>query len=312
MLGQVLLKKSFITITAHIIDEDFKLVSYVLDTQEIKERHTSENLLQHLQNVLKQYDIDVEKNHKFTLNYNATNSNDIHEQDIESVDEINYLNPESDTAELTINDDSQTQFEIQETDIMQDENTSQYTQNSNHSTHSSDTDILGHDITFTSDNASDISKALKTLGQYRWFGCAGHHLNLIAQAGFKQVQSAATLVKKCKKIVEHIKSSTPASYLLIKYQELLELPLHRILQENNTRWWSILLMMQSLIENKDAITLVLATQNKSHLTLTPCDNRDMNHIIKLLKPFKVCGEMLSSESNVTISLIIPLFFLTAL
>ena len=71
-------------------------------------------------------------------------------------------------------------------------------------------------------------------------------------------------------------------------------------------------MMQSLIENKDAITLVLAAQNKSHLTLTPCDNRDMNHIIKLLKPFKVCGEMLSSESNVTISLIIPLFFLTAL
>ena len=36
-------------------------------------------------------------------------------------------------------------------------------------------------------------------------------------------------------------------------------------------------------------------------------NRDMNHIIKLLKPFKVCGEKLSSESNVTISLIIPLF-----
>ena len=29
-------QKSFITITAHIIDEDFKLVSYVLDTQEIK------------------------------------------------------------------------------------------------------------------------------------------------------------------------------------------------------------------------------------------------------------------------------------
>ena len=64
--------------------------------------------MQHIQTVLKQYDIDVEKNHKFTLNYNATNSNDIHEQDIESVDAINYLNPESDTAELTINDDSQT------------------------------------------------------------------------------------------------------------------------------------------------------------------------------------------------------------
>ena len=76
---------------------------------------------------------------------------------------------------------------------------------------STNTEIV-HALTFTSDNASDISKALKTLGKYRWFGCAGHHLNLIAQAGFKQVQSAASLVKKCKKIVEHIKSSTPALF----------------------------------------------------------------------------------------------------
>ena len=170
-------QKSFITITAHIIDEDddFKLVAYVLDTQEIIQRHTSEKLLQHIQNVLKDYDIDVENNHKLTLNYNATNSTDIHEQDIETADEVNYLNPETDTAEFTINDDSQTQFVIPGNDIMQDEINSLYNQNSNHSTQSNDTDISGHDLTFTSDNTSDISKALKKLGQYRWFGCAGHH-----------------------------------------------------------------------------------------------------------------------------------------
>ena len=58
-----------------------------------------------------------------------------------------------------------------------------------------------HDLTFISDNASDIAKAIKKLGKYRWFGCAGHHLNLIAQAGFKQVQAAATLVKNAKKLL---------------------------------------------------------------------------------------------------------------
>ena len=52
-------------------------------------------------------------------------------------------------------------------------------------------------------------------------------------AGFKQVQAAASLVKKCKKVVEHIKSSTPSSYLLVKYQEPLELPLHRVLTANS-------------------------------------------------------------------------------
>ena len=186
-------KYLFITLTVHIIDEDFKLVSYVLDTQEIKERHTSENLLQHLQTVLNQYDIDVEKNHKITLNYNATNSNDIHEEDIECENEINFLNTESDHAELTINDDSRTKMDVPDLNVMQEENT-QHSRQSGHFMQS--TDIVYHDLTFTSDNAGDISKALKKLGKYRWFGCAGHHLNLIAQAGFKQVQSAASLVKK--------------------------------------------------------------------------------------------------------------------
>ena len=96
--------------------------------------------MQHIQTVLKQYDIGVEKNHKITLNYNATNSNDIHEQDIESVDETNFLNTESDTAELTMTDDNQTQFDSQETDIMQDEY-SQYILNT--------VDILRSQLTLT-------------------------------------------------------------------------------------------------------------------------------------------------------------------
>ena len=66
-------------------------------------------------------------------------------------------------------------------------------------------------------------------------------------------------------------------------------------------------MMQSLKENKDAITLVLAENNKTQLIFTSSDIRDIYHINKLLRPFKDCGEKLSSESNVTISLISPLF-----
>ena len=95
--------------------------------------------------------------------------------------------------------------------------------------------------------------------------------------------------------------------MLLKYQEELELPLHRVLQENNTRWWSILLMMQSLMDKMTAVTLVLGNNNKSHLILNHNDKSSICCIIKLLKPFKECGEKLSSESNVTISLIIPLF-----
>ena len=51
-------------------------------------------------------------------------------------------------------------------------------------------------------------------------------------------------------------------------------------------------MMQSLIDSRHAVTLVLADQNKPHLFLTRNENKDINNIIKLLKPFKLCGEKL--------------------
>ena len=54
-------------------------------------------------------------------------------------------------------------------------------------------------LTMLSDNAADISKALRVLGKFRWFGCAAHCLNLTAQAAFKKVPVAAKLVKRMKK-----------------------------------------------------------------------------------------------------------------
>ena len=111
-----MVQQSYITVTAHIIDENCKLVSYVLDTSEIKERHTSENLMDHLHNVLKDYDIntDSETQHKIIYNFNATNLNDIHEEDQECDDEVNYLNTDNEVTEITVNEDSLSQSQTQD------------------------------------------------------------------------------------------------------------------------------------------------------------------------------------------------------
>ena len=84
-----MVQQSYITVTAHIIDENSKQVSYVLDTSEIKERHTSENLMDQLHKVLKDYDINTgsETQHKIIYNFNATNLNNIHEEDQKCDDE---------------------------------------------------------------------------------------------------------------------------------------------------------------------------------------------------------------------------------
>merc|ERR1712082_556131 len=66
-------------------------------------------------------------------------------------------------------------------------------------------------------------------------------------------------------------------------------------------------MMQSILDNIVPIIYLLGNNSKSHLILNDSDEASMKLIITLLKPFKECGEKLSSETNVTISLVIPLF-----
>ena len=153
----------------------------------------------------------------------------------------------------------------------------------------------------------DIYKDLEKLSMYQWLGCAGHHTNLIAQAGFKNVVTAARLVKKCKKIVEHIKHSTNSTNLLIEYEKILELPLLKVLQENNTRWWSILIMLERLIKIVDAVNGVLAMQGKNHLLINQRELNAMEVLVKLLTPFKEATKNLSGENYVTISFVIPFF-----
>ena len=82
---------SYITITAHVLDHNLELQSYVLDTTEILESHTSEHLLAHIEKVLTWYEISNLKTDSVTVNFNSTSYTDIHEQDEEAPSETNYL-----------------------------------------------------------------------------------------------------------------------------------------------------------------------------------------------------------------------------
>ena len=43
-----------------------------------------------------------------------------------------------------------------------------------------------HTLSFTTDNARDISKALKS--KYQWLGCSAHNINLVIKEAFKKNQ----------------------------------------------------------------------------------------------------------------------------
>ena len=55
-------------------------------------------------------------------------------------------------------------------------------------------------------------------------------MNLVIQVGFKKVKDAGFLVKRCKKIIEHVNHSIPAGYLLEEIQQDLEIPLTKLIK----------------------------------------------------------------------------------
>ena len=115
-------------------------------------------------------------------------------------------------------------------------------------------------LSFVTDNARDMSKALK--GTYQRLGCAAHNINLVIKEVFKKYKTAAHLLKKCKKLVSSINYSNNLIYDVRKYQEDIDLPPTKLLQEVTTRWWSVLQMLITIVNNKDTTTLALCDAKK--------------------------------------------------
>ena len=317
---------SYITITAHTIDEDCTLHHFVLDTGEIKVRHTSNNLIIHISKVLKKFNLKG-RNTKLNTTVSCMLPDD------DDDDGVNFL---EDTEEES--QQSQSQASQETPFLLQSQSQCESPTHEGHSM-SLDFDpdatqlsgeqlspevlarlikdhpeffkdgvpILPGGLSFTTDNASDITRACKVLGEFNWFGCAGHNLNLVAHAGLKKVHEAATLVKVAKKVVEHIRHSIPASYALKKYQDFLQLPLAKLVQENATRWWSVTMMFETLVTNENAVCITLRANKRMDLQPTADQFEDMRKVIQLLQPFRIAGDALGAENDVTISKVLPVF-----
>ena len=74
-----------------------------------------------------------------------------------------------------------------------------------------------------------------------------------------------------------------------------------------TRWWSILQMLISIVQNRDSTTLALSDAGKLQLILTSEEIKRIHEIIDLLKAFKERTDKLGVQDDITITLIIPTF-----
>ena len=78
-------------------------------------------------------------------------------------------------------------------------------------------------------------------------------------------------------------------------------------QEVTTQWGSILGMLESLLKNKAPVVLALSDANKVSMMLGQDEIAQVIEIIKMISYFKLVGEKLGKEKEVTISMIIPMF-----
>ncbi|GAA6085766.1 zinc finger BED domain-containing protein 4-like [Tachysurus ichikawai] len=131
----------------------------------------------------------------------------------------------------------------------------------------------------TTDNGANVVKAAALNGWIRQ-QCFGHRLHL-AIAGKK---------KKA----------------LMKVQQELNLPQHKLKTACVTRWGSMQMMIARVLEQRKAITQVLSEDKKSrHLVPSWADLDILEAVSKALSPLMEFTDALSGEEYVTISFVKP-------
>jgi len=105
----------------------------------------------------------------------------------------------------------------------------------------------------------------------------------------------------CKSIVATFSRSYKKQRDLKVVQEQKGLPTHKLITDVDTRWGSSYEMVERLMEQMEAIRVVLASDRKSW---QDCDVLDS--ITGALKPLKEITDVLAGEKGVTVSAVKPI------
>ncbi|CAF3591535.1 unnamed protein product [Rotaria sp. Silwood1] len=150
--------------------------------------------------------------------------------------------------------------------------------------------VDAYHIVFVTDNGSNMVKALENDAHLR---CVCHCINLAIQQSIPASEQIANTVTSCQDLVTHFKKC-----------ELQNKLTHSLKKDVDTRWNSILEMLSSIDTVYNQVIYVLAERKEEHYT----DDIDINLIkdlIVLLQPFKTGSEILSSENEPTLHLVLP-------
>ncbi|XP_072375369.1 E3 SUMO-protein ligase ZBED1-like [Diabrotica undecimpunctata] len=155
-----------------------------------------------------------------------------------------------------------------------------------------------------SDNAPNITKAIKEDLAWKHFGCYAHTINLIIQDGLKIVSPVVT---KIRTLVAHFKRSTNACYKLIEVQRQVGKNPKKLIQDVTTRWNSTFYMLDRVLELEYEVRTTMALLNVNNLPIISIGEWQLLQQLRMcLKPMEEVTKIISGEKYVTLSSVIIL------
>ena len=160
-------------------------------------------------------------------------------------------------------------------------------------------------VGITTDSGANVKAACRLL-KWQRLSCFGHNLNLAVEKGLDDLRVQRVL-RKCKSVVATFSRSWKKQRDLAVSQEQKGLPQHKLKLNVVTRWGSSYEMVERMIEQMEAVRIVLASDRQtSHLIPSWQDCDILDAISTALKSLKEMTDALSGEKCVTVSGVLPL------
>jgi len=155
----------------------------------------------------------------------------------------------------------------------------------------------------TTDNASNNKKAFES---FTWIPCFGHNLHLAVGKALALDRVSACL-SRLRRTLSAFSRSNKMMRTLKEKQKTLDLPDHKLIHDEPTRWNSTFEMVDMFCEQQQAVCAVLAeTRNKWHLMPKDSDMTILETVREVLHPLNSFTDALSGEKDPTLSSVLPL------
>lgn len=178
-------------------------------------------------------------------------------------------------------------------------------------------DILNKVSTVIYDNAANITNAVKALNYdgietIESFPCAAHTLQLSLKKGLR-LPECDSVVNKVSRLVSAFNHySSKCTYALQKHLKQTEKPILKLIQSCPTRWNLILAMLERPNELRASIVAVLSDRSifdkntAQRIEILESEWETINTLISLLTAFQIATTVLSSDTEIIISLVRPI------